>query len=132
MAPRYSIEGQSPNDTVTDRGTGLVWQRTLSDASYTWSEAQAYCGALDGGGFRVPSMKELQTLIDEAKTSSPYLDENAFPGTPAGRVLFWTSSRSASADTAAWFVNFGTGEAADAAAVIGNVEDMPSRVRCVR
>jgi hypothetical protein len=119
---------------VTDGGTGLVWQRTPSDASYTWSEAQAHCEALDldGGGFRVPSVKELQTLIDEAKTESPYLDEDAFPGTPAGRLLFWTSSRSASVVTAAWFVNFGTGEAADAAAVIGNIEDMENRVRCVR
>ncbi|HEX6273614.1 MAG TPA: DUF1566 domain-containing protein, partial [Polyangiaceae bacterium] len=68
--PRYLIEGQAPDDTVLDRGTGLVWQRRPSQQTYTFTEAQAHCENLElrGRGFRVPSMKEIQTVVDERWT----------------------------------------------------------------
>jgi hypothetical protein len=128
------VIGESPNDTVRDFGTGLVWQRTLGERGYTFDEARAYCAGLtlDGQAFRVPSMKELQTLVDDAKEKSPVLDEGAFPGTPAGRTLFWSSSASATTSSAAWFVNFATGETADATATLGDIKKLENKVRCVR
>lgn len=81
-------------------------------------------------------MKELQTLVDEAKPESPVIDEDAFPGTPAdassaGATFFWTSSTSASVDSAAWFINFGSGQATDATLVDGDIVDLDNLVRCV-
>jgi hypothetical protein len=75
-------------DTVRDRYTGLIWQRHVDpaceDGCCTWSEAQDYCAGLDLGDqsdWRLPTLKELQTLVDEAQ-ASPAIDSNAFPGIP--------------------------------------------------
>jgi hypothetical protein len=70
----------------------------------TFDAAASYCQALslDGyaSGWRVPSYKELLTLVDER----PHLeyesggdvpkaiDLNAFPGTPTAAGPYWTSS----------------------------------------
>jgi hypothetical protein len=131
---RYRIEGTSPDDTVVDLGTGLVWQRTLAGATLTFDDAHDHCAAvtLPGTGWRVPSVKELQTLVHDGKTQAPFIDGEAFPGTPAGLAPFWTSSPSVTVETAAWFVNFGTGEASDVAPVAGDGMDQLNHVRCVR
>jgi hypothetical protein len=130
---RYRTTGNGPDNLVEDLGTGLVWQGTASDATADFAGAQTLCAELelDGGGFRVPSVKELQTLIDNSKTEMPVVSA-VFSGIPSGRALFWTSSKSASSDTGAWFVNLGTGEAADVALTVGDVVDLQNFVLCVR
>jgi hypothetical protein len=128
---RYNIGVLNGDETVTDLGTGLVWRRAPLDATYTFAAAQLQCGAA-GFGWRVPSVKELQTLVDEEKTAGPLIDETAFSGTPAGPAPFWTSSRSADTPNAAWFVDFATGAAADTAPVAGDLIDQLYQVRCVR
>lgn len=130
---RYLFEGQSPNEVVTDAATGLSWQRTLDSKQYSFAEAEAYCSELSvaGGGFRVPSMKELQTLVDERKNEPPAIDATAFPATPA-MGFWWTSSKSVNDAGAAWFVNFASGEASDYTTTLGDIVDMPLNVRCVR
>jgi hypothetical protein len=64
-------------DVVTDNATKLVWQVTeLLVTSKTWQESLAYCEGLTHAGksdWRLPSMKELATLVDEAATASPVL-----------------------------------------------------------
>jgi hypothetical protein len=129
---RYVVSGQSPSETLKDLGTGLVWQRNLSASSYTFEQARAYCDGLelDRPGYRVPSMKELQTLVDETKGEGPAVDEQPFPGTPGGR--FWSSSQSAREPTSAWFVNFATGESAEVTTALGEIKNLKNRVRCVR
>ena len=131
---RYRIAGAAPGEIVTDLGTGLVWQRDAGDATFSFEEARAHCAALllEGQGWRVPSVKELQTLVYDARSQAPFIDTEAFPDTPAGRAPYWTSSSSATVAGAAWFVNFGTGESGDVALAAGDVEDQPSFVRCVR
>jgi hypothetical protein len=131
---RYRIEGASPNEVVVDAGTGLEWQRATTDTTFSFDESRAQCAALQlqGGGWRVPSMKELQTLVHDGKTQAPFIDTEAFPGLAAGAAPFWTSSASATVPTAAWFVNFGTGEATFTASVTGDVKAQPGHVRCVR
>ncbi len=97
--------------TITDQKTNLTWQRYPSDAGRV-DFASATCPS----GFRLPTYKELLTLIDEdphseydpdAGTSTlRYIDPNAFPGTPP--AYFW----SLSADTSSGgrkVVSFGTG-----------------------
>lgn len=118
---------QSQNGTVLDTKTGLVWQQGVPGPSYTWSEATTYCtgneAGLPGTNWRLPSMKELQTLVDESATD-PAIDLQTFPSTPPHN--FWTSSQLANSPSQAWVVYFYQGSATFAA-----VTD-PCRVRCVR
>lgn len=64
-------------DVVTDNATKLVWQVTeLEVTSKTWQEGLAYCEGLTHAGksdWRLPSMKELATLVDEAATTASAL-----------------------------------------------------------
>ena len=92
-------------ETVLDADTSLTWQRTPPAAPYGWSGAIAYCGALqlDGRGWHLPTIKELQTLVDEAR-SMPAIDVRAFPKTVP--EYFWSSSRVANSEHDAWAVSF--------------------------
>ena len=84
---RYSVGANS----VTDLDTGLVWTRAIEPATDTLSGATAYCAGLttDGGGWRLPEIAELETIIDPS-ADAPAIDAGAFPGTPP--AVFWSSS----------------------------------------
>jgi hypothetical protein len=103
---RYDIQ----QETVRDLGTGLLWQRAAPDRSFTFEEARSYCAELSLAGrpgWRLPSMTELLTLIDEAATTPPMIDTAAFPDTPG--EAFWTSSEFGGAPGMAWQVYFDRG-----------------------
>jgi hypothetical protein len=99
---RYNIDTQ--NGTIADTRTGLIWQRTADSNKYTWSSAQTYCSGL-GGGYRVPFLKELFTLIDPMR-SSPAIDP-AFMGQQTDD--YWSASPVAGDSTLGWYVEFGYG-----------------------
>ena len=123
---RYTVTA----DVVVDTVTGLTWQRAYPQAFYSWSSAKSYCQSLVLGGFssgwRVPTVKELETLVDEAATS-PAIDGSAFPGTVTTQY-YWTSTAYAynSAGLFAWYVNFADGST--------SYQQLTSNslVRCVR
>jgi hypothetical protein len=125
-AGQYTIDAAA--GTVTDTKTGLVWQRDIPAGTYTWASAKAYCSSLGlaGGGWRLPSMKVLQTLVDESRVN-PAIDLTAFPGTPSD--WFWTSSAVAGSSGVAWVVYFGDGYPDGYG--FGDV-GVNNRVRCVR
>ena len=77
---------------VRDTLTGLVWQQQGSTTEMTWADAQSYCSSLVSGGlgFRLPTLKELDSLVDPTANSGGPLDQTAFPN--AGTQRFWTSS----------------------------------------
>jgi hypothetical protein len=110
-----------PDGTVLDQATGLVWQQRLDPGSYDWSGAQAFCAGL-GAGWRVPSLTEIQTIIDDHR-EYPAVDPAAFPDTPS--VDFWTSSPKADGSSY-WYVDFFYGSSDT------EVSDELYRVRCVR
>jgi hypothetical protein len=87
---QYSIQA----DVVVDKVTGLTWQRASPDTTYSWTDALAYCESLELAGasdWRLPSFKELWTIIDErAEDLGPAIDRTAFPD-PRGGV-FWSST----------------------------------------
>ena len=101
--------------TVTDTSTGLVWQRDGSGSRpncvenpyCTWVEAQAYCArlTLDGSGWRLPTLTELQSIVDTTVTSGATINQTAFPITPTD--CYWTSSSSAFGIP--WYVSFANG-----------------------
>lgn len=117
VAPRFV-----PNaGWVTDLATKLVWQQTFASAR-TWAAATDFCKT-QGAGARLPSVKELITIVDETKRD-PAIDIQAFPATPADR--FWTSSVVSGSSGLAWLVNFLSGST-------GNLGvTNTSAVRCVR
>jgi hypothetical protein len=112
--------GSAPAKHRVARSGGLVWQRGTSSLTYEFDEAQEYCRGLDEG-FRAPSAKELQTLIDRRR-AAPTIDPTYFPETPSGR--FWSGTRPD--ESHAFLVEFKTGAAGPYAA------NLPSYMRCVR
>ncbi len=114
---------------VVDGKTGLLWTRGMAMAERrTWAEAKAYCATL---GFRLPSVKELVTIIDFTK-SAPAIDTAVFLGPYAED--FWTSSEVAGQPSSAWVVRFRGGDlGGDFNAGPGSgTKTYPSLVRCVR
>jgi hypothetical protein len=113
--------------TVTDTKTGLVWHQGVPSGTYTWADAGTYCtsntAGLPGSGWRLPSLTELQTIVDDSR-SLPAIDPTAFPSTPS--VSFWTSSAYASQAGSAYGVSFAYGLTDVAAATLTR------SVRCVR
>ncbi|HRI70792.1 MAG TPA: DUF1566 domain-containing protein [Polyangium sp.] len=96
-------------DTVYDTKTTLAWERAESTSTYTFGQAAAYCASLmlDGGGWRLPSMKELMTIIDDSRVE-PAIDLNAFPNASAG--YFWTTTIVAgSSPQQRWYLHFSNG-----------------------
>lgn len=105
-----STDGQ----TVEDRATGLNWQRCAvgqrydrgqktcrgSHETYTFDQARG----LGTGDWRVPTIEELQTILDPAQPVAPYINPQAFPATPS--TGFWSSSGSTNS---AWVVGFDFG-----------------------
>lgn len=119
---RYTIVGDG---TVGDTKTGLTWQRTIDTGSYTWANGKNYCAGLsvNGGGWRLPSVGELQTIVDDSVLSSSAIDTVAFPNT---QITFWSSSPVAGNSSSAWGVSFVYGHT--------YTDDItnPNNVRCVR
>jgi hypothetical protein len=90
---------------VQDSLTGLVWQQDGSGTgcsgsgtlTCTWAEAQAYCAGLTLGGlsgWRLPTVKELSSLVDFTVALGLPINQTAFPNTTLPSS-FWTSSSSA-------------------------------------
>lgn len=108
-ASRFSF--QSGVASVTDALTGLTWQVDAGvNGTVTWDAASGVCQALaiDGGGWRVPSIAELLTIVSRS-TSAPAIDSAVFPVTKSD--WYWTATPWGGSDnTEAWFVQFGSGE----------------------
>ena len=83
-APAYRDNGDG---TVSDLNTGLMWVRARG-AKVSWEDAvagAARCRTGDHGDWRMPTVKELYSLIDfnggfdrRAADSRPYLDARVF------------------------------------------------------
>jgi hypothetical protein len=120
---RYDIQA----GTVRDLGTGLLWQRSAPNRTFTFDDARTYCTELSLAaqqGWRLPSMTELLTLIDEGAAKAPMIDATAFPNTPS--EAFWSSSEFGGASGMAWQVYFDRGNG------LYGLSTAQLRVRCLR
>jgi hypothetical protein len=81
-------------DTTIDAMTQLEWQRSsLDESARSWSEALAHCETLthaEKDDWRLPSIKELVTIVDESATAAPLLDQASFGDSSAPR--YWSST----------------------------------------
>lgn len=104
---RYTVAA----GVVTDTQTGLEWQQTDDGNSYTFAAAPGRCTGL-GTGWRVPSMKELQTIVDES-LAYPAVDKTVFTSIPSGNGLpsCYETSTQLAGSTLGWLVCFDTGRA---------------------
>jgi hypothetical protein len=103
--PRFTVAGTGTSATVTDASTKLVWQRGFSGTAMAWDAAKTYCSK---ASLRLPSMKELQSIVDyTVRSPGPTIDTTVFPKTPTD--YFWTSSPVAGSPGKAWIVSFSSG-----------------------
>ena len=114
--PRFTDNGDG---TATDNLTGLIW---LQDANCfgqrVWPNALAdcnflsngQCGLADGsnaGDWRLPQIKELQSLIDFTHNSPPL--PSGHPFTDVQSISYWSSTTRAILNDYAWIVSMGDG-----------------------
>jgi len=100
--------------TVKDSATGLTWKKCLEGqtgsscetgtaATFIWQDALA----LTANGWRVPNIKELQSIVDVTRTA-PAIDTDCFPS-PSSDIPVWSSSPYAGNASNAWIINFKNG-----------------------
>ncbi|WP_415407793.1 DUF1566 domain-containing protein [Sulfurovum sp. CS9] len=88
---------------VTDHVTNLEWQDT-SIKNRDWYGSIDHCSALtlDGSGWRLPTIRELESLINYSKAHNPV--DDIFQSIPGGN--YWSSTPSKSDNSEAWIVRF--------------------------
>ena len=129
----YNINPLSYTDnglTVTDNNTGLIWQKQDDGKTRTFANAVSFCNnstttvGLSGSGWRLPTKKELTSIVDfSIPTSGPTIDP-IFQNT-SNTSYYWSSTTFASDPTKAWFADFSIGR------VGSDVQISAYYVRCV-
>jgi hypothetical protein len=111
--------------TVSDQLTGLVWLKNASCfTAADWSSAVAdanqlasgQCGLTDGsaaGGWRLPNLVELESLIDVSATAPAVSGPFSNVPSSASTSVYWTStpywSGAGAATTSAWAIRLSDG-----------------------
>ena len=94
------------DETISDRATGLMWQKADDGVARDWQESLAYAEGSELAGhndWRLPNAKELQSIVDYTRspqtTSSPAIDPifetteiNDPDGNPGHYPFFWTGT----------------------------------------
>ncbi len=104
--------------TVTDDLTGLMWTRhaNLPGQALKWSAALRYVSEMNKGTYhnfgwtdwRLPNVRELETLIDHGNTSPALPLDHPFEGIEAASP-YWSATTVTSLSALAWFVDVGHG-----------------------
>ena len=109
------------NGTISDNGTGLMWQKCqlgLSDSNcstgsatiHNWQQAldEAQNNTVAGySDWRLPNHKELLSIV-ELRCYNPSINTNYFPNTSSS-TNFWSASPHANFTEYAWSVYFVSG-----------------------
>lgn len=64
---------ETEDETIVDKATGLMWMKDDSGKGMTWQEALEYAENYSYGGYddwRLPSVKELQSIVDYDRSPS--------------------------------------------------------------
>ena len=128
------VEGGAPNPqsyvdngdgSITDKVTGLMWQKDVNANFDTQANAVTSCGALKLAGhcdWRLPAFVELYSIVDYGP--QPTIDAKVFPSTPGGG--YWSSSAVAGHPGFGWLVDFIDGTSNN------NSSSVSTFYRCVR
>ena len=105
------------NGTIGDKGTSLEWLKcsapqtysggncTGTVQAYTWESALAYCEnlTLGGGGWRLPSINELVSIMDNSRNPAIH----SFFSTPiTNDSEYWSSTTYVKGISESWSVSF--------------------------
>jgi hypothetical protein len=99
------------NQGVMDKETGLVWQKNLDTTSRNWYDSQVYCNTLNLGsrmGWRVPTLQELTSLVDQTQTNPPLPSGHPFANVQ--NTFYWVATTKAIDTSAAWLVSMHDGD----------------------
>ena len=106
--------GPAPAATDTactrDNHTRLMWSMHVANVEWDTdtsaaANAQARCGY--STGWRLPTARELLSIVFQSSSSPALVDSFYFPSTPAG--FYWTAEPYLPAPTNAWAVDFTSG-----------------------
>ncbi len=91
--PRYGQNDFHDNadGTITDRATGLVWQKNDSGKGMNWEQALAYAASLKGG-WRLPNAKELQSIVDYTRVPAIHLIFQSSTLPDGEHPFYWSST----------------------------------------
>jgi len=108
--PLLLISSLNAKDVILDTTTSLAWQDAPinKDALVTYKEAQNYCKFLNiekYKDFRLPTMRELQTLVDYNNYDPAIL--NGFKYVES--TTYWTTTAFADDENEFWTVGFEKG-----------------------
>jgi len=118
-AGHVTAEAQAPSylytvdtDTALDNQTNLRWQRVpLQQYNLSFQSALLGCQNLNLGGYasgwRLPTVREMLSIVDARQASGPQWDRTVFTGAPLSS--YWTSTTVASDPTKAWIFTFTPG-----------------------
>ncbi|MEI6806251.1 MAG: DUF1566 domain-containing protein, partial [Myxococcaceae bacterium] len=111
LSIRYIVGTGRNTGTVIDSVTGLTWQKLAPATTYTQSGAAGYCSSLILGGFtsnwRLPTIKELQTLVDYSVSQNSLIMDSVFSGERVN--WYWSSTPWATSPANGWGIYFGYG-----------------------
>lgn len=129
-ANRYVVTPGSggASSTARDVRTGVTWQVTAFPTTQLYDEAKLSCAGLSLGGpgapWRLPTIRELVTLIDESREAAPLLPP-LFDAGPKAR--YWSETIRANPATAAYALDTGTANVHQE-----GIDTERMSVRCVR
>lgn len=123
--PRFTVnmqgDGITPNGTVTDNLTGLIWLKDPGCfAPQPWASAltsantlaSGACGLADGstaGQWRLPGINELESLVNEEQASpAAWLNSQGFSNVQGN--VYWSGSTYAYNTNYAWLVSMDNGD----------------------
>lgn len=111
QAPENTMQRFIDNgdNTITDTKTNLVWSKNTIAKDVDFADAEKAVTAL-GDGWRLPTVDELETLVDRTR-HSPATDTEAFPDTESD--WYWSSTPHAKYTSAVWVVGFSFGSVLD-------------------
>lgn len=117
------------NGTVLDSKTGLVWQQIAPRGIFDLTTAANYCASgtlLPGTGWRLPTIKELQSIVDDRVPNPGPTIDPIFMNTMTNRS-YWSSTPGRAHDPMfAFSLAFGDGSTSvDPVSAMGTA-------RCVR
>lgn len=126
---RFQSKSIKQEEVVLDRTTGLMWQQAASAQPMLFRHAQAWienlnqCGYAGFQDWRIPTLAEAMTLMEQAPNESGLYLDPIF--NVKQRAWMWTSERGQG--DLAWYVNFNYGYSQ-----LNRIKSTHNTVRAVR
>lgn len=109
---------------VLDKETGLVWEQSPNTNHLSWYTGASQCDSeLHGGrgGWRLPTIQELLSLVDATQQAPALPPGNPFSNLQLGQTsYYWTNSIAVGTSTDRYIVRFYDGTVTNMSPIDGN------------